>query len=190
MNTLKQNKGIAIITGLGLVGAIGFGASLSNQNLGEQRAIHQRYAERCINVHNSDTIKGTTNLCERVKTKYLGEEQKEQYAVAYVKHKEVKANQAAEAKERAAKERAEVAAKQKARRDAERKAEAKFKAEGWFQLQPGIYGRWCTNTCSNASVIGDANYWLMGSLGQGPLCWRHLCTSQHPEKRCCHWLDK
>ena len=38
---------------------------------------------------------------------------------------------------------------------------AKFKAEGWFQLATGIYGRWCTETCSNASVIGDASYWLL-----------------------------
>ena len=40
-------------------------------------------------------------------------------------------------------------------------AEAKFKAEGWFELDKGIYGRWCTNTCSNAEVIGDSSYWLM-----------------------------
>ena len=40
-------------------------------------------------------------------------------------------------------------------------AEAKFKAEGWFQLKPGIYGRWCTQTCSKASVIGNASYWLL-----------------------------
>ena len=40
-------------------------------------------------------------------------------------------------------------------------AEAKFKAEGWFELEPGIYGRWCTETCSTAEVIGDQAYWLM-----------------------------
>ena len=56
----------------------------------------------------------------------------------------------------AAKERAETAA-----------AEAKFKAEGWFQLKPGIYGRWCTHTCNNATVIGDANYWLMEVWSKG-----------------------
>ena len=46
----------------------------------------------------------------------------------------------------------------KAKEDA---AAAKFKAEGWFQLSPGIYGRWCTKTCSTADVIGNASYWLM-----------------------------
>ena len=40
-------------------------------------------------------------------------------------------------------------------------AEAKFKAEGWFQLKPGIYGRWCTQTCSRANVIGSSTYWLL-----------------------------
>jgi len=52
--------------------------------------------------------------------------------------------------EQAAKERAEIAA-----------AEAKFKAEGWFELDKGIYGRWCTHTCSRAEVIGSSSYWLM-----------------------------
>ena len=40
-------------------------------------------------------------------------------------------------------------------------ADAKFKAEGWFQIQRGIYGRWCTDTCSRAEVIGNASYWLL-----------------------------
>jgi len=42
-----------------------------------------------------------------------------------------------------------------------KKETSQFQAEGWFQLQPGIYGRWCTQTCSTASVIGDASYWLL-----------------------------
>ena len=51
---------------------------------------------------------------------------------------------------------------QLARMKAERAAaDAKFAAEGWFQVSPGIYGRWCTQTCSDAEVIGDAAYWLM-----------------------------
>ena len=87
-------------------------------------------------------------------------------------------NNAATAKEEAA----EVAAKAKAdakreaalakmhAAEAKRKAEAskanaaaeaKFKAEGWFQLKPGIYGRWCTETCNNSKVIGRSTYWLM-----------------------------
>jgi len=159
--TNMKDKAVAIFTGVGLIAAIGFGSSLSQQTQATLRADNLQDAERCINVHNSDTIKGTTTACERVKTNYLSEEQKEQFAVAYAKHKEVKAKKDAEAKERLAKERAEFAAQQKAKRESERKAAAKFKAEGWFQVSSGIYGRWCTETCSKAEVIGNQSYWLM-----------------------------
>jgi len=69
---------------------------------------------------------------------------------------EAKAAKEAEAKQVAARKAAE--AKQVAAANA---AEAKFRAEGWFELQPGIYGRWCTETCSSEGVIGEASYWLM-----------------------------
>lgn len=55
-------------------------------------------------------------------------------------------------------EKTEIQAKQAAA-DIERRAE--LRAEGWFQVSPGIYGRWCNDTCSKAEVIGDASYWLM-----------------------------
>jgi len=42
-----------------------------------------------------------------------------------------------------------------------RAAEAKFKAEGWWEEKPGVYVRWCTQTCSKAEVIGNQSYWLM-----------------------------
>ena len=40
-------------------------------------------------------------------------------------------------------------------------ANAELKAGGWFELSRGIYGRWCNETCSKASVIGNASYWLL-----------------------------
>ena len=67
----------------------------------------------------------------------------------------------AKAEARLAKINAETKAfndKQQAKRDA---AEAKMKAEGWFQIQRGIYGRWCNDTCSRAEVIGNSSYWLL-----------------------------
>ena len=39
--------------------------------------------------------------------------------------------------------------------------EAKVKAEGWYEMKPGIYARWCTETCSLAKVIGSGAYSLM-----------------------------
>ena len=66
-------------------------------------------------------------------------------------------------------ESAKLLAEAKAKGEAQRKKiasqasaeDAKVKAEGWFQVANGIYGRWCTETCSNAEVIGNAAYWLM-----------------------------
>ena len=82
---------------------------------------------------------------------------------------QAKLKAAKEAKEKAeAKRDAQVAAveadtkKRNAKILADQKAaEAKFKAEGWFQLSSGIYGRWCTQTCNKASVIGSSSYWLL-----------------------------
>jgi hypothetical protein len=78
-----------------------------------------------------------------------------------VKPAAVKVEPTAEAKARLAKINAQSKAindKNKAKREA---ADAKFKAEGWFQIERGIYGRWCTDTCSRAEVIGTASYWLL-----------------------------
>jgi hypothetical protein len=66
---------------------------------------------------------------------------------------------AKEAERKAALEKREA---EKAARKAKNKAaEAKLKAEGWFEVSRGIYGRWCTQTCSTADVIGSGGYWLM-----------------------------
>lgn len=84
---------------------------------------------------------------------------------AIAKEKAIADKQAAEQKLKDEKARAEqvrraeaYAAKEAAK---EKAAQAKFEAEGWFQLEPGIYGRWCTETCSTAEVIGNQSYWLM-----------------------------
>lgn len=84
---------------------------------------------------------------------------------AIAKEKAVADKQAAEQKLKDEKARAEqvrraeaYAAKEAAK---EKAAQAKFKAEGWFELSEGIYGRWCTDTCSKAEVIGNSSYWLM-----------------------------
>ena len=68
--------------------------------------------------------------------------------------KKAAAEKAAEVKAANEKWRAERDAKQAA-------ADAKFKAEGWWQQQPGIYARWCTNTCDNSKVIGSNRYSLL-----------------------------
>ena len=76
-------------------------------------------------------------------------------AKAKAKAEKVKRDQEWEARKK------ELAEKAKAEAEAKRQAEAKIKAEGWFLVSPGVYARWCTQTCSNADVIGDASYWLL-----------------------------
>ena len=71
------------------------------------------------------------------------------------------AKRLAEAKERLAKINAQSKAFNEKNKAKRAEADAKFKAEGWFQIERGIYGRWCTDTCSRAEVIGSASYWLL-----------------------------
>ena len=93
---------------------------------------------------------GNDGSCELVKAEDLGLITNEAWKTRKAEiAKAAEAHKAAQAK----------AAKEAADRKAA--AEAKFKAEGWFELKPGIYGRWCTQTCSRAKVIGSGTYSLM-----------------------------
>ncbi|WP_186582974.1 hypothetical protein [Synechococcus sp. MEDNS5] len=126
------------------------GLSMLGGNAEVSREANQKYAETCIRILNSDVIKGKPSACGKVNLQALPEEKQAEFATAEAKYK---------------KEKAEADAKQKAKQEAERKAaaaaQAKFEAEGWFELSKGIYGRWCTNTCNKAEVIGNSSYWLM-----------------------------
>ena len=66
-----------------------------------------------------------------------------------------------EADERAARQVREESERNAKIAEAKAQADAKFKAEGWWEAQPGIFVRWCTETCSNSKVIGDNRYSLM-----------------------------
>ena len=148
-----KNKAVAIFSSVGLIAAIGIGASLSQQTQAKLKADHIAWATRCINVHNSDIIKGTTTACDSVKTKYLSEEQKEQYAIAYAKHKEVKTNKAAEAKEKAAKDSAEFAAKQ-AKLKAELEARGEWAYSGYRDDATGKRAKTASLTSKNSMNFG------------------------------------
>ena len=112
-------------------------------------------AERCIQ------LKGDSMLCDDIQKGFLDESTRIKLSEALEQRKARREAREAKRQEEFAKLRARAdQAKLKASEEIA-KAEAKFKEEGWFQLEPGIYGRWCTETCSNADVIGDATYWLM-----------------------------
>ena len=89
----------------------------------------------------------TKPLAKRIETERLAKEQQARIAADFVEARK--------------KVYADLAKQDAERKQAAAKADAKFEAEGWFQLEPGIYGRWCTKTCSTAEVIGDQSYWLM-----------------------------
>jgi multidrug efflux pump subunit AcrA (membrane-fusion protein) len=58
-------------------------------------------------------------------------------------------------------QKAEEAQRKAAAKAEKEAAEAKLQAEGWWEQQPGIFVRWCTDTCSRSKVIGDNTYSLM-----------------------------
>ena len=85
-------------------------------------------------------------------------------AAAEKKAAEAKARKAeleAQRKAYAARVEAEEKARQARYAEQRRKAEAKFKAEGWWEQRPGIFVRWCTDTCDSGGVIGNGTYALM-----------------------------
>ena len=121
-------------------------------------------AEKCIAVHNSKQIKGTSKACDRVDADLLTSSKRTEFETAFALHEKEQAKAKAEAariKAEAEKaEKARIAAAAKAKAD----AEAKFRAEGWKEVEDGIYRRWCTtgpNPCSSAGVIGDGSYVLV-----------------------------
>ena len=156
-----KNKIIVIIpSAIALVGAICWGNIESKKNQAKLRVDHAAWAERCINVNNSDMIKGTTPACEGVKTQYLSEKQRADYVAAYAKHKEVKAKQKADQEARAAQERADFAAQEKVKHEAARKAEAEREAlgewayAGYTDNATGKYTKTASLTSKNSMNFG------------------------------------
>lgn len=148
-----KDKAIALFTGVGLLAVIGIGSIQTLKTQAKLKTDHVAWAERCINVHTSDTIKGTTRACEGVKTKYLSEEQQEQYTAAYAKHKEVKAKKAAEAKEKAAKE-AKASQERLARQRAEREARGEWSYSGYTDDATGKRAKTASLTSKNSMNFG------------------------------------
>ena len=127
-------------TGIGILGNIMISNDISQCNSGDTAA-----CDSIMELHSSSADKITNK-------DYLDK-------LAALQKKEAEAKAKADAEVAAALEKEEAERKKAA--DKRRAEEAAFKAEGWFQLSPGIYGRWCTQTCSKAGVIGDSAYWLL-----------------------------
>ncbi|KZR83071.1 hypothetical protein PMIT1342_00428 [Prochlorococcus marinus str. MIT 1342] len=102
-------------------------------------------AERCIE------LKGNTQRCSQVNAQWLTDAMAASVEVA-------KKQDAQRVNAENAKRNAEQQAVRQRVAKIKAEKEAKFKAEGWFEVSVGIYGRWCTKTCNQAGLIGNQSY--------------------------------
>jgi hypothetical protein len=114
------------------------------------------HAQRCIE------LKGDTSRCDQVVKTWLEPDMLAKYNTALEQRKKrQEANEAKRQKEIAAAHARADQAKLKAAEEIA-KADAKFKAEGWWEASNGVYVRWCTdaNPCpGSASDHYTAKVW-------------------------------
>ena len=144
---------LVAVAGLSGIAALGAIVGPSEEMIADNKAA----IDRCIE------LKGDTGACDRIKTArvYVPNGYQPTIDIALGLRKDALKQAKAEAEKQAAARKERKAAADAKIAEAKAAADAKFQAEGWFQLEPGIYGRWCTNTCSRAKVIGDNTYSLM-----------------------------
>ena len=167
----------SVITGTLLSAAIAGSAVYFNRYAADQAEIKQADnkvdAERCINIHSSETIKGTDKACDRVDQSLLSGDTLTRFKTAFANHKQAQAD----AKAKAAKEKEEADKARRAKLAAAAKAkaaeEAKFKAEGWWEAQNGIFIRWCgsSNPCPGPTSNGYSDYTWQAMVW----CKEHAC---------------
>ena len=155
--TTIRNAAIAAAFAVAPIGlyAVGVIAGPSEEMVAKNKA----NIDRCIE------LKGNTDACDRIKRSktYIPNGYQPTADLTISLRKEAKAK--AEAERKAAEQRqAEAAAKVIAERQAKKAAaEAKFKAEGWWEAKPGIFIRWCGNgsnhpTCPGPRGNGYSDY--------------------------------
>ena len=148
---------VAGLTGMAAIGAlIGTSAGMIADNKTD--------IDRCIR------LKGNSDACDRIRTtsEYVPDCYQPTIDIALGLRKDtlqrrevIKQKRAAEFAEASKKGAAAIAKQDAERKQAAAQADAKFKAEGWWEAQPCIFVRWCTETCNNSKVIGDNRYSLM-----------------------------
>jgi hypothetical protein len=135
-----------------ILAAIGVGslAVLFTIGTGPAREEASRHARSCIELN------GESARCDKVNRNYLSPE----LANAFDK--------AIDRREKLLDARETKREQEKARRDAEQARiaaakEARFKAEGWWEAENGIFIRWCTNQnpCPNTQSISDYTWRAM-----------------------------
>ena len=159
---MKKRFLFPLVAVAGLAGMAAIGALVGPS--AEMIADNKTDIDRCIE------LKGDTDACDRIKTTsgYVLDGYQPTIDIALGLRKDalrqaevIKQKQAADLAEARKKADAALAKQAAEREQAAAKAKADFEAEGWREAQPGVFVRWCTQTCNNSKVIGDNRYSLM-----------------------------
>ena len=140
------------------VAAFGIGIAIVAGMFEENRRAALAVEKNTYRVEKCIEAKGNAESCSRVDLTMLSDERAEEVK-PFVETWNTKQAEA----EREYQERRKAAAEQRKAEAAEREAEAaeaaaKFKAEGWWEEQPGIFVRWCDGThlpCPRTSSVSD-----------------------------------
>jgi len=135
--TLKYLGAFAAVAAVGLGGI--FYADYQAKAKAEAEALktNQTRIADCI------ALKGKSYNCGRIRLALADEETKNEVSPFIQKWKDDKAAAEAETRKKNEEWRKKQVAVRKEQQRVKAAADAKFKAEGWWQAQPGIFVRWC-----------------------------------------------
>lgn len=159
---MDRNRALLIAAcGVLGVGSIAFGVHRYQAAVARRESIQKAdnlfSAKKCIAAHSRKTSKTFAGECDRVDLELLPEEVQPDFSAALAKNEAIRAEEEAKVKAEAEKRRKWQAAQAKKVADEKAAAEAKFKAEGWWEQEPGIFIRWCDGK----------NPWCPGPKGNG-----------------------
>ena len=157
--TPKQN----LIIGLGGVAAIAlaFAGIKVATDQSAAKALAAKIASNNSNAQVCISLKAASVRCDQVDKSLLEGDLLASFEEIIVDRQAIVAKKAELRNAALAKMKAEENARKERVAAENRASAAKFKAEGWWEQEDGVFVRWCTNTCSNEAVIGSSRYSLM-----------------------------
>ena len=166
LGNMEKNQTLALAACCVLgIGAIGFGVHRYQVGVAQAEAVKKAdnlySAKRCITGHSPlpEKAKAAFRECELVELDLLPEESKGDFSKALAKNEAFKAEQAAKLEAEAEKRRKWQAAQAKKAAQEKAAAEANFKAEGWYEVQDGIFLTHCSNIhCPGPTSNGYSDY--------------------------------
>nr|BDD44074.1 hypothetical protein 14 [bacterium] len=141
---MTTNKGTLKYLGVfAAVGAVGIGGILYADHRAKTKAEAMALQKNQSRIAECIDLKGKAYNCGRIDLALADEETKNQVSPFIQKWEEEKAAAAEKRKAQFAKMEAAEKERKRLAAEANAKADAKFKAEGWWEAQPGIFVRWC-----------------------------------------------